>query len=241
MTLLEHLEELRRRIIWSLLALVGGALGAFSFSPAIVRFLAAPILRFLPPGSKLAYLGVTEPFLLYFKVSLLVGAFLAFPVILLQLWLFISPGLYPHERRWAGPFIFLGWFFFVLGGAFAFFVAFPFAVEFLLDIGKDFQAVITADRYFSFLLTILLGLGLMFELPILIVLLAAIGLVTPRLLLRHFRWAVLVIFIVAAVITPTSDIVNLMLFAVPTIGLYLLGTAGAALVARARRRRREAD
>jgi len=131
MTLLEHLEELRRRIIWSLLALVGGALGAFSFSPAIVRFLAAPILRFLPPGSKLAYLGVTEPFLLYFKVSLLVGAFLAFPVILLQVWLFISPGLYPHERRWAGPFIFLGWFFFVLGGAFAFYVAFPFAVEFL--------------------------------------------------------------------------------------------------------------
>ena len=124
MTLLEHLEELRRRIIWSLLALVGGALGAFSFSPAIVRFLAAPILRFLPPGSKLAYLGVTEPFLLYFKVSLLVGAFLAFPVILLQVWLFISPGLYPHERRWAGPFIFLGWFFFVLGGAFAFYVAF---------------------------------------------------------------------------------------------------------------------
>lgn len=238
MTLLEHLEELRRRLVWSLLALVGGVLATFAFSPALVRFLAEPIYRFLPPGTKLAFLGVTEPFLLYFKVSLLAGTFLAFPVILLQLWLFISPGLYPHERRWAGPFIFLGWFFFVLGGAFAYYIAFPFAVEFLLDIGKDFQAVITADRYFSFLLTILLGLGLMFELPILIVLLAAIGLVTPGFLLRHFRWAVLVIFVVAALVTPTADIVNLMLFAVPTIGLYLLGVAGAALVSRARRKRR---
>lgn len=237
MSLLEHLEELRRRLVWSLAALAGGLAATLAFSPEIVRFLAQPIYRVMPPGSKLAFLGVTDPFMLYFKVALLAGAFLAFPLILWQVWLFVSPGLYPSERRWAGPFIFCGWLFFVLGGAFAYYVAFPFTVEFLLDVGKDFQAVITADRYFSFLLTIVLGLGLMFELPILMVLLAAIGLVTPRFLLRHFRWAVLIIFLVSAVITPTADVVNLCLFAVPTIVLYLLGIAGTALVASAKRKR----
>lgn len=231
MSLFEHLEELRQRLVKVVVALVAGMALCLSWAPELCRWLARPIYEFLPAGTKLAFLGVTDPFVLYFKTALLTGAFLAFPVILWQVWGFIAPGLYARERRWAGPFVFAGWFFFVLGGAFAYFVAFPVTVRFLLEIaGGDFQAVITAERYYGFLLTIVLGLGLMFELPVLIVLLAKIGVVTPRFLLRHFRWAVLIICVVAAVITPTSDFVNLSLFAVPSILLYLLGIAGAWLV-----------
>ncbi len=228
MSLLEHLEELRQRLIRVVIALFAGMALCLSWAPEICRFLAQPVYAVLPEGSKLTFLGVTDPFLLYFKTALLAGAFVTFPYILWQAWRFISPGLYPKERRWAGPFVALGWLFFLGGGAFAYYIAFPLTVDFLIGVaGEDFQAMITAERYYGFLLTILLGLGLMFELPVVLVLLAKVGLVTPRFLLRNFRWAVLIIFVVAAIITPTSDIVNLSLFAVPTIALYLLGIAGA--------------
>lgn len=232
MTLLEHLEELRRRIIYSIAAIAVAFLGCWALSEPIFHFLARPVYRLLPPGSKLTFLGITEPFMLYMKVALLAGAFVAAPIVLLQVWRFISPGLYPRERRWAAPFVFFGSFFFLAGGAFAYYVAFPFAVQFLLDVGQEFQPMITANGYLSFLMTVILGLGLMFELPIVIVLLAKIGLVTPRFLLRNFRWAVLIIVFVAAVVTPTSDIFNLSLFAVPALLLYLLGVAAAFMVAR---------
>lgn len=241
MPLLEHLEELRRRILRSLLALAVGVGVCLNWAPDLLKFLAQPIYRFLPPGSKLAVLGVTDPFLLYFKSALLAGTFLAFPALLWQVWQFVAPGLYPRERRWIGPFVALGWLFFLGGGAFAYYVAFPFAVQFLIEMGADFQLVITAERYYGFLLTVVLGLGLMFELPLALTLAARVGLVTARFLLRHFRWAVLIIFTVAAIITPTADVVNLCIFAVPTIGLYLLGVAGAALVGRRRRAEAEAE
>lgn len=237
MSLLDHLEDLRKRIVYSALALLVATLGSFHWAPEICRFFARPIYdrHLLPEGQKLAFLGITDAFLLYFKTALLAGAFLAAPVILYQVWAFISPGLYPKERRWAAPFVFLGWAFFLAGGVFAYLVAFPFAVQFLLEMGKDFMPVITAEKYYGLLLTIMLGLGLMFELPIVLVLLAKIGLVTPGFLMRNFRWAVLVIFLVSAIITPTSDIVNLCIFAVPTIGLYLLGTGAAWLVTRGKK------
>ena len=216
MSLLDHLEDLRKRIVYSVASLFVAMLGCFHWAPEICRFFARPIYErhLLPEGQKLAFLGVTDAFLLYVKTALLAGAFLAAPVILYQVWAFISPGLYPKERRWAAPFVFLGWGFFIAGGVFAYLVAFPFAVEFLLAMGKDFMPVITAEKYYGLLLTIMLGLGLMFELPIVLVLLAKIGLVTPRFLMRNFRWAVLAIFVVSAIITPTSDIVNLCIFAV---------------------------
>ena len=153
-------------------------------------------------------------------------------MVLYQFWRFVSPGLYRRERLYAVPFVFLGSFFFLAGGAFAYYVAFPFAVEFLIEMGEAFEPTITVTHYFGFLLLIMLGLGLMFELPIVIFFLAQIGIVTPRFLMRHFRWAVLGIFIIAALLTPTPDVVNLCIFALPTIGLYLLGVAAAALVGR---------
>jgi sec-independent protein translocase protein TatC len=239
MSLLEHLEELRRRIVYSLLALLVACAAAWTFVREIYSFLEEPIRPHLPEGTRLSYLGPADPLLLYIKVALLAGLFLAAPVILYQVWRFVSPGLYPKERRWAAPFVVLGTLFFLAGGAFAYYVAFPFAVEFLLGIGELFQPVITIERYFRFLMTVILGLGLMFELPILIFLLAQIGIVTPRFLMRHFRWAVLLIFIVAALITPTPDVINLCVFAIPTIGLYLLGVFAAWVSLRGRRKRQE--
>ncbi len=241
MTLLDHLEELRKRLVYSLIAVGVTFLVAWSFARQIFEFLARPIYRYLPPGKKLAFLGVTDPFILYVKVAALAGIFAASPFLIYQLYAFIAPGLYHRERRWALPFVFFGTLFFVAGGVFAYTVAFPFAINFLLGVGQPFDPVITVGKYFGFLMTVMLGLGLMFELPIVIFLLAAAGVVTPRFLMHHFRWAVLLIFVVAAVVTPTPDVVNLCIFAVPTVGLYLLGVLGAWFVTRAKRKKREAE
>jgi sec-independent protein translocase protein TatC len=136
------------------------------------------------------------------------------------------------------PFIFFGSTFFLGGGLFGYFVAFPLAVRFLIELGGDFQPVITVDAYLNFLIVVLLGLGIMFELPIVIFMLSTIGVVTPRFLMRHFRWAVLLIFVLAAIVTPTPDVFNLCVVALPTIVLYLLGV-GAAAIAQAFKRRRQ--
>jgi len=226
---MDHLDELRRRLFRALGAFLVAFLICWSFAGRIYEFLAQPIYRILPEDTKLVFLGITDPFLIYVKVAALAGIFLASPVVLYQLWAFVAPGLYRRERRMATPFIFFGSLLFLAGGAFAYYVAFPFAVDFLLGLGKEFQPTITINRYLSFLMTVVLGLGVMFELPTLIFLLSRVGLVTPGLLLRHFRWAVLAIFVVAAIITPTPDVINLCIFAVPTILLYLVGVGVAAL------------
>ena len=232
MSLLAHLEELRMRIVRALIAVTIAFLGCWAFAEPIFQFLARPIYEFLPEGTRLAFLGVTDPFILYIKVAALAGIFVASPVVLYQVWRFVAPGLYRREKLYSVPFVFAGTLFFLAGGAFAYVVAFPFAVEFLLGMGEQFEPVITIERYFGFLLTVILGLGLMFEVPIMIFLLARLGVVTPGFLMRHFRWAVLLIFIAAAILTPTPDIVNLCIFALPTIALYLLGVGAAALVGR---------
>ncbi|HEX6899927.1 MAG TPA: twin-arginine translocase subunit TatC [Thermoanaerobaculia bacterium] len=240
MSLLQHLEELRKRVFWSLLALVVALIPCGYFYRQIFRFLVAPLER-IQPGLKLSFLALTDPFILYFKMALLTAVFLASPFLLYQLWRFISPGLYSREKKMAIPFIFFTTLFFVSGGAFGYYVAFPMAAQFLLGLGTDMQAVITADKYFGFLLTVLLGLGLMFELPVLILLLSLLGVVTPRFLLKYFRHAVVIIFIAAAIITPTPDIVNLCVFAVPALGLYMLGIAAAFVAERFRKKREAAE
>ena len=223
MSLMEHLEELRNRLLRAVLAFMVAFGSCWAFAPRIYEFLAQPVYRFLEPGKKLVFLGIVDPFMLYVKVAALAGIFVASPFVLYQVWAFVAPGLYRRERRMVGPFIFFGSLLFLAGGAFAYYVAFPFAVEFLLGMGEQFEAQITVTRYLSFLMTIILGLGLMFELPTLIFLLSKMGLVTPRFLLRHFRWAVILIFVTAAIITPTPDVINLCIFAAPTILLYLVG------------------
>jgi sec-independent protein translocase protein TatC len=240
MSLIQHLEELRRRILWSL------AFTALAFFPCwakvgeIFAFLEKPIKEILPQGKKLAYMGITDPFILYFKVAGLAALFVSSPFILFQLWKFISPGLYRRERRYVLPFIFFGTLFFVAGGAFAYKIAFPYAARFLIGVGSEFEPVLTIERYFGFEMGVILGLGVMFELPIVIFTVCEIGVVTPMFLIKHFRYAVLIIFILAAILTPTPDIFNMCVFATPTLGLYLLGVGAAALSQVRRRRRRMA-
>ncbi len=232
MSLLEHLDELRKRLTVSAAAIFLGFLGSWYFAPTIFRWLEQPILQVLPPGEQLAFTDLSGPFMLYIKVALLSGIFLASPVILLQVWLFIRPGLYDSERNLALPFIFFTSVFFVAGGYFGYLVAFPMVVKFLLSVGEDFKQVVTIQTYFSMMSKILLGLGLVFEIPMLIFFLARLGIVSARQLVRWYKWAILVIFVVAAIITPTPDIATQSVFAVPMMLLYGLGIVVAALFGR---------
>jgi sec-independent protein translocase protein TatC len=221
----EHLEELRKRLIVSLTTVFVTFLVAWAWAPEIFEFLARPIRKVLPPGQDLSYTTLTEPFLMYFRVALLAGTLLASPILLWQLWLFISPALYRREKRWVFPFVFFGVVFFLSGCAFAYYEAFPLVVNFLIGIGKPFHAVITINEYVSMCSKLILGLGLCFEMPLLVFFLARLGIVSERWLLAKFKYAVLIIFIIAAVITPTPDIATQCVFALPMIGLYLMGIA----------------
>ncbi len=234
MTLLDHLDELRRRLFASVVAVFVAFIVCWYFSPAIFHWLEKPILDVLPADDKLAFTDLAGPFMLYIKVALLAAIFAASPFLLLQLWLFLKPGLYKRERRLAVPFIVFTSIFFVAGGLFGYHVAFPMVVDFLMGVGKDFKQVVTIQAYFSMMSKILLGLGLVFEMPMLMFFLARLGIVTARQLLKGFRWAVLGIFVVAAVITPTPDIATQTVFAVPMILLYLLGVLVAAIFGKKR-------
>ncbi|MCY3591308.1 MAG: twin-arginine translocase subunit TatC [Acidobacteria bacterium] len=235
MTLLEHLDELRRRILRTLIVVVVAFFGCFAFAEQIYNLLAKPIE---PHVDQLVFDGVADPFIVQVKVALLAAVFVTSPYLVAQLWGFVAPGLYRREKRYAIPFIFFGSLFFLGGGAFGYFVALPFATEFLVNMGlsANWDADIRIERYFSFAVNVLLGLAVMFQLPIVIFMLSQLGVVTPRFLMRHFRWAVLIIIVVSAVITPTPDAVNMTIVAGPTVLLYLVGVGASALVQRRRKR-----
>lgn len=223
MSFLDHLDELRKRLLYSFIALTVAFLACWAYAPRIFQVLEEPIRQYLPPGEKLAYTQLTAPFFLYMKVAFFASIFVASPIILFQLWMFISPGLYRRERRYAAPFIVFATLFFVAGGYFGLKVVFPMACQFFLEMGKGFNQVITVDDYFSFVSKMILAMGIVFETPILIFFLARLGIVTPAFLLQKFKYAVLLIFIISAVITPTPDMVTQSALAVPMILLYLLG------------------
>ena len=223
MSFLEHLEELRKRLIVSIVALGVAFLVCWNFADRIFALLAQPLSRFLPPGDKLVFTRLTEPFMLYMKVAFFAGIFLASPIILWQLWLFIAPGLYKRERRYAAPFIIIASLFFILGGYFGYRVLLPGTCAFFLETGRQFKQMIKADEFFSFASMIILACGAVFETPILIFFLARLGIVTPAFLLQKFKWAIVIAFIIAAIVTPTPDMVTQTALALPMIGLYALG------------------
>jgi sec-independent protein translocase protein TatC len=229
MSFLDHLEELRKRLLVSIVALLAGFLVCWGYADKIYGYLQAPLLKVLPPGDKLAYTRLTAPFILYMKVAFLAGIFLAAPVILLQLWLFIAPGLYKRERRLAAPFILGATVFFILGGYFGYRVLLPGMCGFFIETGKQFKQMITVDDYYSFASTIILATGAVFETPILIFFLARLGIVTPAFLLQKFKYAVVLAFIISAIVTPTPDMMTQTSLALPMIGLYLVGVAVAYL------------
>ncbi len=221
----DHLEELRKRIFVCLISVFGLFFVAWAWAPQIFEFLAKPVRRVLPPGQNLSYTTLTEPFLMYFRVALLAAIIASSPVILWQVWLFIAPALYRKEKKYVLPFITAGVVFFLGGCAFGYYEAFPVVVGFLVGVGKNFNAVITINEYLSTATKIIMGLGLCFEMPILIFFLARMGVVSEKFLLSKFKYAVLVIFVIAAIITPTPDIATQCVFALPMIALYLLGIA----------------
>ena len=243
MSFLEHLEELRKRIIYSLIAVTVGFFACWNYHEFIFRYVQRPVMEALQRNGmaeKLVYLNPTEPFNLYLKVAFLAGLFVTSPFVLYQVWLFISPGLYRHEQRYVLPFMFSTVFLFLGGGLFAYKMVYPAALNFLIDYGKQFQPMITIGEYTDLFLTIMLGMGLIFEMPILVFFLSMMGIVSPRWMWRNVRYSILVIFIVAAILTPTTDILNMCLFAAPMVALYILSIGVAWMVHPAQRRARQA-
>lgn len=173
-------------------------------------------------NDKLIVTTALEPFSLYIKVSLYAAVCVSVPFLLLQIWGFVSPGLYPHERAYVTPFILLSSISFVLGAAFAYYVIFPPAAKYLLGLGTDFRLLLKANDYFDFIILIMLGMGVVFQMPAITYVLARIGLVTAGFMVRIWKTALIVILISAAVLSPTSDIANMMLFAAPMMVLYLI-------------------
>jgi sec-independent protein translocase protein TatC len=233
MSFLDHLEELRTRLINMLIATGIAFAACWTFSDTIFDAVSAPIVETAGP---LNFMSVTEPFNLTVKVAFITALFLASPFIMAQIWLFVSPGLYKHERRYALPFILSSSLLFIAGGLFGYYVAFPYALEYLVLWGRgmNMNPVISAREYFDLFVMVELGLGIVFEIPAVIFVLSRIGLVTPWFLLKNFKYAVLLTFVVAAVITPSADIPNLMVMAVPMLLLYLLGVIVAFLFGKKR-------
>jgi sec-independent protein translocase protein TatC len=242
MGFLDHLEELRKRIVYSVIAIAVGFFACWGYAGSIYTIMQRPIMDALQRNglsAKLVYLNPTEPFNLYLKVGMMAGLFVASPFVLYQLWCFISPGLYRHEKRYVLPFMLSSIGLFLAGGYFGYKVVLPQALVFLIGYGKDFQPMITLSEYSSLFLTIIVGLGIIFEMPIVIFFLALMGIVSAGFMWRNIRYAILLIFVVAAIITPTPDILNMCIFAAPMVGLYILSTGIAWMVHPSRRRRAE--
>jgi len=246
MGFLDHLEELRRRIVYSIAAVALGFFACWWKVEKIYDIMQRPImdaLRNNGMSEKLVYLNPTEPFNLYLKIAALAGLFLTSPFVLYQVWMFISPGLYRNEKRYVVPFMVSTIALFSAGGYFGFKIVYPAALNFLISFGKQFQPMITIKEYTELFLSIILGMGLIFEMPILVFFLALMGIVTAGWMWRNFRYSILIIFIVAAIVTPTSDILNMCIFAAPMIALYALSIGIAYLVhptQRAKRREKQA-
>lgn len=227
MAFLDHLGELRKRILWSLAAIIVGLAVTLNFTERLMKFIRRPFDAAVP-GQKLVFLSPTEAFWVYMKVALIAGCVLAIPVVLYQIWAFVAPGLHAHERRFALPFVIIGSLFFLLGATFAQLVVIPFAMRFLVTFpGPDLTPMISINSYVDFVLKFTLAFGAIFELPVAITLAARMGIVTPQFLSKNRKYAILINFILAAILTPTPDIFNQTLMAGPMILLYELGIISA--------------
>jgi sec-independent protein translocase protein TatC len=241
MSFFDHLTELRKRLLYSVAAIGAGMCIGLYYSEHVFTFLAKPMLKALRDAKmedKLVYTSPLGPLHVFITVGLYLGIVIALPYVLYQVWLFIAPGLYRHERRAVASFVVSSVVLFLAGMAFGYWVMLPMTLGFLLTIGSpgQFRPMISMNDYFDMTLVIELGLGLVFQLPILIFFLSLFGIVTPRFLWNNFRYAVLIIAIIAAVVTPTTDALTMTIFMAPMILLYLLGIGVSALVVRRKRR-----
>lgn len=244
MSFFDHLNELRKRLMYSLGAVVVGTMVAFFVSQRVFAFIAKPMLSALRAAhleDKLVYTSPTGVVNLLITISLYLGVVIALPVVLYQVWLFIAPGLYKHERSAVLGFICSSFGLFVTGVAFGYYILLPYILRFLIGFQGPFKPLISINEYFDLILVVLLGLGLIFEMPILIFFLTLFGLVTPQFLLKNFRYAMLIITIIAAVVTPTPDALTMLIFMSPMIGLYFVSIGVSYMVVRRRNARKVAD
>jgi len=232
MSFLEHLDELRKRIVQACLGVAVGVLVGFAFINPIVNFILKPTLRVLPAGSRMIYTQPGEAFGLYVQIGLIVGVVLATPWIMYQVWLFIAPGLYANEKKLAIPFVLMSTIGFVVGATFNHYIIFPVMISFFASFNtSDLVFMPRLEDVFDLYAKMLIGMGLVFQMPTIIYFLAKMHLVTAGFLWKHTKYAILIIFIVAAVITPTGDMITQTIFAAPMLGLYALSILIAWLVA----------
>lgn len=229
-----HLEELRKRLITCFIAIGIGFLISYGFKEQLFKILTRPLISVMNEGDQLIFTGLPEAFFTYLKVAFLSGFMLAAPVIIYQFWVFVAPGLYNKERRILFPIIFLSSFFFVGGALFGYFIVFPFGFKFFLGFATDTIRPLPSMReYLSFSSKLLLAFGLAFELPLVITLLAKLGLISVDFLRKNRKYAILLFFVGAAILTP-PDVVTQIMLALPLMALYELSILGARLFGKKR-------
>jgi sec-independent protein translocase protein TatC len=222
MSFLEHLDELRKRIIWAAVSIGVGFAIAFLFIQQLFDFVMKPLAAGLPAGQHLIYTEPTEAFVLYIQIAAIAGLVIALPLVMTQVWLFIAPGLYAHEKRMAVPFILMSSIFFILGAAFSHYVVFPLTWKFFMSFTSDYLTFMPRiEPAFALYIKMILAFGLVFQMPTIVLFLARMGVVTAGFMWRHTKYAILIIFIVAAVVTPSGDMFTQTAMATPMIGLYL--------------------
>jgi sec-independent protein translocase protein TatC len=232
MSFLEHLDELRKRLVQSCIGIAVGVAVGFAFINPVVNFILKPTWNVLPKGSRMIYTQPGEAFGLYVQIGLIVGVILATPWIMYQVWLFIAPGLYANEKKFAVPFVLMSTTGFVGGAAFNHYIVFPFMISFFASFNTpDLVFMPRLEDVFDLYSKMLIGMGLVFQMPTIVFFLAKMRLLTARFLLRNTKYAVLIIFIVAAVITPSGDMITQTIFAAPMLGLYALSILIAWIVA----------
>jgi sec-independent protein translocase protein TatC len=224
-----HLEELRSRLVKCFIAVGVGFFVSYGFKEFLFKILVRPLIRVMPAGDYLIFTGLPEAFFTYLKVALLSGLMLSSPVILYQFWMFVAPGLYKKERRLLGPIVLLSSFFFIAGALFGYFIVFPWGFKFFLGFATEsIRPLPSMKEYLSFSAKLLLAFGLVFELPMVLTFLARLGIVSVEFLKRNRKYAVLLFFIGAAILTP-PDVVTQIMMALPLMAMYELSIIGARL------------
>lgn len=240
MSLFEHLADLRKRLIYSALAIAIGFVIGFSIAKKVIDFIVQPMVQALRQAhyaDKLIYTSPAGFVNLLITLGFYLGIVIALPVVLYQIWLFIAPGLYKHERKAVMSFILSSVFLFLSGIAFGYFILLPYVLKFLISFQGPFQPLISINEYFDLILVVMMGLGLIFQLPILIFCLSWFGIVTPQWLWKNLRYAILIITLIAAIVTPTPDATTMLIFMAPMVGLYFLGIGVSHMVFRSKRKR----
>lgn len=230
-----HLEELRKCLVISIVSAAIGTFICYGFKESLFQLLMRPLVAALPPGQKMIFTGLPEAFFVYLEISIIAGIILAMPIILYETWVFVAPGLYVHEKRFAAPMVLLSSIFFAGGVLFAYFVVFPFAFKYLAGFETELVRPLPAmSEYMGLASALLLAFGLIFELPLVLTMLARIGVVSDRFLKKQRKYAFLLAFVAAAVFTPTPDVFNQLLMAGPIMILYEISIWGAKIFGKKR-------